>query len=341
MALKRVIAYYTQEKEEKAARAALQSAEVTESFAVGDIDEKDIAALRSAGVIVQEPPAPAAAPEDAEDEAADGAPAPGPFSFAPGVRGGREGAAALAEAVPAAVDWYVVTLRGPLLDSYRTQLAALSVELTQGLKNDRYKARRTAQQGADGGALGFVASVRWISPAQSAPRLATRAVGGPAAAFGVGGAGEPLPFDVRLQAPEDRAKVESWLNARGVTVLGTSARKIRVSAPADDPVLVDLQMLPEVDRIVEYVPPRLFNDAARRLLGLDGPAASPAAAILKQDGSGQVVAVADTGIDDQHPDFQGRIVGKVARGRAGDASEPHGHATHAAGSALGDGAAAA
>jgi subtilisin family serine protease len=87
------------------------------------------------------------------------------------------------------------------------------------------------------------------------------------------------------------------------------------------------------------VEPQLYNDFARRLLGIDGPAASPAPPLLSQDGSGQIVAVADTGIDDQHPDFQGRIVGKVARGRAGDTSDPHGHGTHVSGSVLGDGTA--
>ncbi len=54
------------------------------------------------------------------------------------------------------------------------------------------------------------------------------------------------------------------------------------------------------------------------------------------------MAVADTGLDEDHPAFEGRIAGIVARGRTGDASDPDGHGTrgtHVAGSVLGDGSA--
>ncbi len=81
---------------------------------------------------------------------------------------------------------------------------------------------------------------------------------------------------------------------------------------------------------------KLHNDHARLLLGIHQ--SNPGTG-LRETGAGQIVAVADTGVDDHHPDFQGRIAAVVALGRPGNTSAPHGHGTHLAGSVLGDGSA--
>jgi serine protease AprX len=342
MAKRRVVAYYMHESERAAAEAVLGTDESTDSFAMGETDDGGIAQLRAAGVIVQEVPEPSAAKERAAP--APVPPAAGPFAF--GVAPGGAGAAAALDAVPAEVDWYVVRWRGPLLDGQHARLAALGVDLARAQGQNAYEARLSSGQVAEVTALPFVDGVQWLSPVQSAPRVATQAVAprrgatrGPALGIAPAAA-PPLPFDVSLRDPADRPKVEQWLADRGIKILGTSARKVRISVAADDAVLGELQLLPEVEVIVEYIAPKIFNDHARRLLGLEGsPPATGGAppAVLAQDGSGQIVAVADTGLDEHHPDFAGRIVKLVARGRPGDTSDPHGHGTHVAGSVLGDG----
>lgn len=85
----------------------------------------------------------------------------------------------------------------------------------------------------------------------------------------------------------------------------------------------------------DFVP---FNDVATDIIK-----ASTLRTSHGLTGDGQIVGIADTGLDrgindsTMHLDFQGRINAIFALGRTNDASDPHGHGTHVAGSVLGDG----
>jgi serine protease AprX len=323
MPKKRVIAYYMHEAERAAAQQMISAAETTDSFVMGEMDEADIDKAKKQGLIVQtiEPPKPVPAP----------------------AMPGTDPAAMMMEsfgvdvdaAVPAVEDYYIIRLRGPLVESRRKRLNDVGIRLLEWDHEDRgYKARLTSQQVGAAKALDFVESVTWITPKRSAPAMMTRSA---APRAGETPSVKMLTFDLRLHQPQDSQKVQQWLKDHNIVLAGSSGRKIRFYAVENDPVLGQLALLPEVDIVAEYIVPEPFNDAARRLLAIDDqPGANPAT-FLSQDGTGQTVAVADTGIDDTHPDFQGRIAGKIARGRSGDTSDPNGHGTHVAGSVLGDG----
>jgi subtilisin family serine protease len=124
-----------------------------------------------------------------------------------------------------------------------------------------------------------------------------------------------------------------WLERRGHKVVPTHADALRVALVQDGSELRELARLPEVATIEEVLPARPLDRMARQILRLEQPG-QPGFAF---EGDGQIIGVADTGLDDLHPDFAGRIIGITAWGRPGLHSDPEGHGTHVAGCALGDG----
>ena len=116
-----------------------------------------------------------------------------------------------------------------------------------------------------------------------------------------------------------------------------SARKVRLTV--EEGSLPKIAQLDEV-RHIEAVPERqLFNNEARPILN-----ANVLVNGTPYVGEGEVIAVADTGFDkgsttNPHPAFAGRVARLYALGRTNPdkTDDPHGHGTHVAGSALGDG----
>jgi serine protease AprX len=344
MAEKRVIAHVMHEHELGAAEQILKNTEVTESYVIGDADDSGIADLKQQGVVVQVIDD---APEAARDE-----PLVARESFAverdqpPGSDAGLPdlAAAAPAPAAPAGPEidesgpnFYLLRVKGPLLDPWRAKLGDLGVSLLERVPPSSYTARLEPQQAHEVATLDFVDTLRPFKPRESGP------IDRPMMAPAPPATGPTRPraietFDVRLHRADDSPTVQSWLDKHDVAVAGWGGRKIRIYALENAAVLDDIAALEEVSLVEPYVEPKLFNDVARRLMGIDSAeAANPDSIGL--EGDGEIVAVADTGIDETHPDFTGRIDKVVPLGRENDASDPHGHGTHVAGSVLGDGSA--
>lgn len=114
---------------------------------------------------------------------------------------------------------------------------------------------------------------------------------------------------------------------------GDASVRLRVTPQS----LERLAQVDAVHHIEEYVQPKLLNHVALQIMQV-----APVHATTTLDGTGEVVAVCDTGFDkgstmDVHPAFSGRVKTLYAIGRPGNASDTHGHGTHVAGSVLGDG----
>jgi hypothetical protein len=313
---KRVIAFTMHEHEMAAARAAMPTGEATDGFVLGDLDDDEIAALRDKGLVVQELAG-----------AAPGRPAPAvPFP-----RGFAVAETVLPAGSPSPIQRLI--LKGPLMASWRAELERLGVEILEALPGFALRVRVPPASLAALSGLAFLAAP--AEPLGSAPAVVP--------AFGPEMGRLPprdiavRPFDVLLHSAGDLPAFLAWLRSRQVTLGPARGNKVRVFVAEGSPVIAEIRsQVAWVDRLEEYVPPELHNDVARRLLGIE---ADRPGAPFPFAGEGEIVGVADTGLDDTHPDFAGRIVAAVALGRPGDTSDPNGHGTHVAGSVLGDGSA--
>jgi serine protease AprX len=154
---------------------------------------------------------------------------------------------------------------------------------------------------------------------------------------------------------EGTAEIAGRVRAQGGEVLAETAQEIIAIVPRG--AIAALAEEPAVQAIVPYALPHLSNDRSAPILGV------PADHVFEQltlTGAGQIVAVADSGLDTGdpatvHPDFRDRIIDIVRcpvrpayleyiDGPApiddGPADVGSGHGTHVAGSVVGNGSAA-
>jgi serine protease AprX len=339
MAKKRICAYFMHEHELAEAQKRMTNVDSTDSYLVGEIEENEIAELEKKGLIVQK----VDVAERQETPTAE-------LARSVGLRSARVAAAAPTVAPPTPAgpvydpnqtNFYLLQIDGPLLPKYRQQLQDIGVKLSEKVGRGTYVIKLDPAQISPVKALPFVIGLTLYGSTETelaAGSMAARS----AAPLPQTGSMRMLTFDVQLHDPADLQQVVAAINARGLQVAGAKGRKIRFYVLEDanlDATITALRAIPQVNRIEPYVEPELNNDIARILLGLDPEPGSNLGAAIPLSGAGQIVGVADTGLDNQHPDFQGRIIGLVALGRPGDPSDPHGHGTHVAASVLGSGAA--
>src|SRR5262249_29463302 len=145
-----------------------------------------------------------------------------------------------------------------------------------------------------------------------------------------------LHDDVDVQSSKVRDEIAA---AAGCALSGLASGSRNVRLTVQEGRLPNIAQLDEVRHIEEVPERQLFNNVARPILHADVSLNG-----TTYRGDGETIAVADTGFDkgsrkNVHPAFTGRVKRLYALGRKHPArtDDPHGHGTHVAGSALGDG----
>ncbi|MDA8234576.1 MAG: S8 family serine peptidase [Clostridia bacterium] len=232
---------------------------------------------------------------------------------------------------------YIVKFKGPVQENWKKQLRDLDVTIGDYLPEFSFIIRMEPQSVAKVKAL---ASVSSVDPYDSKKKLAPKLVAAITKLVKDQVSGKHVEQTAVKIETFDAAGVNSikeLVASMGGQVKSREGNSLTATLTIDKvTALAQDENILYLEQAETY---RFFNDRAAGVIGADEVRPSGL------DGTGQVVAVADTGLDrgvndnTMHPDFQGRIKALSALARAGDASDPDGHGTHVAGSIVGTGAA--
>ncbi|KAI9661403.1 MAG: hypothetical protein M1831_003136 [Alyxoria varia] len=115
--------------------------------------------------------------------------------------------------------------------------------------------------------------------------------------------------------------------------------KIRLTI--DPTKLSAIEKLDDVNRIEEVIPKEPANDVARQILNVDVMLGGWPVLLAKNQGEEQTIAIADTGIYQDHPAFKGKNIQVVDFNKTPEVDpagvDPTGHGTHVCASAIGSG----
>ena len=270
-----------------------------------------------------------------------------------GTRAAVKGAKKLA----AGAHHYVVQFVGPIKQSWLAQVRKTGAKLREPMGSFAYVVWAKEDMLPKISAL---ASVRAVGHLPDQSRISSELTGkkttAPRRRIRAGA------YQVEIFASEDANNIARAARKLGFKVLSQEA-KARVilletekGEPATKKQLEDLSAVHGVRFIRQRAVPRPSNNVATGVMGNDYAALSPSG--LKLAGSGEIVAVCDTGLDTGdpatiHPDFKSRIVAiksypitpdwssiiKNPGADDGPSDLDSGHGTHVSGSVLGSGAA--
>ncbi len=238
---------------------------------------------------------------------------------------------------PAASRYQIVQFTGPVEESWKAELSAAGLEPLIYVPDNAFIVRVAAGTDlANATALPFV---RWVGAYYPAYKVSPNLVETNADA-----AESVTTVNVLGFPGEDANALAKAVESLGVTVNDVSDRGwgpvLRVQLPSS--AVNAVARLEAVQWFEPVYPMELANDVARNIMTINTAWSRMASQGVNLYGNGQIVGVADTGLDTGNLgtinlDFAGRVVATYPLGRPGDWSDHDAHGTHVAGSVLGNG----
>lgn len=238
---------------------------------------------------------------------------------------------------PAASRYQIVQFNGPVEESWKSDLAAAGLEPLIYVPDYAFIVR--VAEGTDLATAAALPFVRWVGAYYPAYKVSPYLLEVSAEAAESTG-----PVDVLGFPGEDASALAKAIEALGATVDSVSDQGwgpvLRVQLPST--AIASLAHIEAVQWFEPAYPVELANDVGRNIMTVNTAWSRMASQGVNLYGNGQIVGVADTGLDTGNlgtinQDFAGRVVATYPLGRPGDWSDHDAHGTHVAGSVLGNG----
>jgi subtilisin family serine protease len=219
---------------------------------------------------------------------------------------------------------FVVSLLGPLFRNWIEAMGEMNAYPLDHLGDDTYT---VAAQ--DWTAEGSLRNARFVSDVRPYTRDDTIRLQD--APENLDQASPLAMIDVIFHRDAHIDRVQEWLSTQpGQVVTARHRSGFRALVRRDRAVLLALADNADIALIEEVRETEAANDHARAIVHLPQAGGT-------HRGAGQLVAVADTGIDDQHPDIHSRLRSRVDLAGRGSTADTNGHGTHVAASIAGEG----
>ena len=238
---------------------------------------------------------------------------------------------------------FIIQFNDRLETEWRRQLHGLGVELLRFVPEDAFIARLDGVRPSQLRALPFV---RWLGEYRADHKLYAglrqtqigSATNNNTTAISLLLSPQASPFEI-AKVRRVMQTVRRQSKSRFGAVLHGEATSAQLKALAESSSVLWIEPAPR---------PKLLDEIATKIIageGLPDNTNIHAASVhqLGFDGSGVVVAVADSGLNNgdaetMHPDLAGRVDAFLFYGNLQDAADEHGHGTHVTGIVAGDGA---
>ncbi|SFM92837.1 PGF-pre-PGF domain-containing protein [Methanolobus profundi] len=229
--------------------------------------------------------------------------------------------------------YYIVQFTGPVKDIWKQEMAYAGASIQGYVPNNAFIFMMTNEVKDQIGSFEFVKWVGEYRPSYKYDPQLTQTNSIQTSSTDVDT--ENIYF-VLLFSSDDYESTASSIELLGGNILSGSEDILKVQVTTD--IIPEIAAMTSVSWIEEYVQPTISNDIAADIIN-----ATTTHETYGLNGSGQIIAVADSGLDtgvndsSMHADIRGRIVSIIQTYADGSSADYNGHGTHVAGSVLGNG----